>query len=839
MLDTFLRKPLIPILLFYMGGILSLYESDFFNVLIPLFHFGLIFLLFRFRRVRWFAPVMVTVYVFGRVLTLLPEWIHDSENHLSHYITNQRIAVRGEVVRPIQHSPKWIRFHLKVDQLGPPDPEGTGYQWTDVTGKIRFKLYLDTLPADPGDRIQIDRVLLHKPRRFQNLGTFDYERWLKNRGVDATGWVRSMNQVTLLSKPPAPTLTARTERLKHQVSNLINEHALGDATGIIQAMVLGNTGYLTDENRERFQKSGIAHLLAISGLHMGFIAYFFYLILYPLTFQLTHRVFPRVCRSGFPFKLTAALTIPLICGYAFLIGYKVSAIRATIMIVVFLVSVLLGRYRDMLNTLAVAALIILIWNPASIYEAGFQLSFMAVLGIALTLNRFGSSSKSDQPLTTPSLFTSLWRNQKLELFFGFTISATLVTLPLVLYHFNQLILSGIVLNFIAIPVASVFIPLMFALVWISLLGFPQTIDFISYITLFITKWVGMAGEIPGSVHYLSTPPLLSILGFYLLLLLLLYWKNVRKKWASIVVILFLLIVPSIIKPGLFHSRGTLQVHFLDVGQGDSTLIRFPDGRSMLIDGGGQFGNFNVGQGVVEPYLRSIQVSKIDFLVASHSDSDHISGLFPLMKRMEVGRFIDNGVLDLKSKSSELQKLAKAAGVPYTPAWSERNIRFPSGVQIEVIHPTPEFLQDGRKNNKNRKGRQNNSSVVIRLKWNQLSLLFTGDIEHQAESYLVGSYDSLKADVLKVPHHGSRTSSTIPFLESVSPKYALISCGFRNWHGHPHPTIVKNYRDRGITLFRTDLNGEIVLEATGNHWRLVPFDDWKQKYSRFSLKNLFL
>jgi competence protein ComEC len=837
MLETLPRKPLIPLLLFYTGGILTQHESDLYNVLIPLYHLGLVVLLWRFRGVRWFVPGMLAAFGLGGWLSLFPKWIHEAEHHLAHYVTHQRVAVRGEMVRPIQYGPDFVRFHLRVDQLGRPNPDGTGYRWTDVTGTVRFKLHSNVLPAEAGDRVEIDRVLLYKPRRFQNLGGFDFERWLTQQGVDATGGIRSFHRITLLSKPPSPTLTARTERLKGAISDVVNQRAQEGTAGIIQTMVLGNTDFLSDEDRERFQKSGIAHLLAISGLHLGFIAYFFFWALYPLLFHAVYWVHPRSCRAGIPYKLTAGLTIPLIAGYTFLIGYKVSAVRAAIMIVAYLISVLWGRQRDLLNTLAGAALVILIWNPDSIYQAGFQLSFMAVLGIALALNRFGSTDDPDPAFQTSSQLGGLGNRRKVTLFLAVTLFASLATLPLVLFHFNQLILSGLVLNFIAIPVASVYIPMMFALVLIGYLGFPQAIDFISRITGFVSRWRGTLGEIPGSFYYVSTPPLLSVLAFYLFLLLILYWKNVRKPWIVLGGILLLFVVPLGIKPGLFHSKGTLQIHFLDVGQGDATLIRFPDGQTLLVDGGGGFGTFNVGEGVVEPYLRTLQISRIDYLVATHPDSDHIAGLFPLIRHMKVGWFFDNG--QAESEFLPLRNLAESAGARYGLPGSLGTFHFPSGIRIDWIHPTPEFRQVEMENRKMQPADPNNSSVVLRLIWGRLSLLLPGDIEHRAETYLAESGIPLRADVLKVPHHGSRTSSTVPFLESVSPQYAVISCGYRNWHGHPHPGVLRAYRQRGVTLFRTDLHGSLILETRGEEWRWFRFEDWKRRYSRLSLWNMFL
>ncbi|RMF90791.1 MAG: MBL fold metallo-hydrolase, partial [Nitrospinota bacterium] len=332
-------------------------------------------------------------------------------------------------------------------------------------------------------------------------------------------------------------------------------------------------------------------------------------------------------------------------------------------------------------------------------------------------------------------------------------------------------------------------------------------------------------HLPAASLRLPTPHLLTLLPLYATLF---SWPHLTRRegrlsWKAALLLLGLSLLVFRDGYGYYRHSGSLRVTFLDVGQGEAALLEFPNGKTMLIDGGGSFSDdFDMGEMVVAPFLWDKGMRRIDILVLSHPHADHLKGLLFLLDTFQVGQLWDNGSAVRTPSYLRLRARAEAKGI-YHPLTEPTT--FPSaafgGVEVQVLHPSPPFTRSLQTRYAPTDDPYlNNRSLVLRLRYGEVSFLFTGDLEETGEQHLVEAYRGrLRTTVLKVPHHGSRTSSSLPFLQEVQPAVAVISVGAMNWLHYPHPQVLRRYQSQGIRVLRTDRQGAITIETTGQGYRI--------------------
>lgn len=652
----------------------------------------------------------------------------------------------------------------------------------------------------PGDRVRL-LAMLGEPYAFGNPGEFDYRLWLKKRGVLVTGYVKSEKLIERLQEGTGPS--AFIQRTRMEIARFI------DSSGTyypepLKALVISGQGGIDRALKEAFAVTGTAHILSISGLHVGMVAAFSYWVML-FFFKRSEKALLALNAKKTALILAAVPTLI----YALLAGLPVATQRSVVMALAFIASFAIGRGKDHLNTLSLAGLIILALNPASVWDVSFQLSFGAMASIIILVPRIkellgaafeGSTEEKDRSAKKAVL--GFFRKRLLPLLL-ITIAAGIGTSPILAYHFHRVSVAGLAANLVAVPLAGVTVP--FLLISSALLPLSETL---AWITLFpadlsfslLAGAVKLFAAIPYASLWVSPPGLHEIALYYLLIFSIAHLGRARVyKLAAPACALLLIALPWVMDSK--EPPSVLRVTYLSVGQGDSAFVDLPGGKTMLIDGGGTNNpDFDTGERVVAPFLRSKGVEKIDYMVLSHAQQDHMGGLLFVAKNMEVGEFWWNGEGNL----GNLGKLGTALdenGVMKRVVNSSTGKLNAGQAQIEFFNPLKGVDLD-----------TNDNSLVLKISYGERSFLFTGDIAEKAEKLLASG--RLKADVMKAPHHGSKYSSTAEFLSMVKPSTVVISAGRLNSFGFPHKETLERYGEAGSEVLRTDTMGAVIIETDG-------------------------
>ncbi|MBI2982431.1 MAG: DNA internalization-related competence protein ComEC/Rec2 [Deltaproteobacteria bacterium] len=649
-------------------------------------------------------------------------------------------------------------------------------------------LTFETLPSlTRGDTISF-LARLKGPTSYKNPGGFDYRRSLERKGIFLAGFVAAGDwELTRTAPPSLFTLDPLRSRLKQKLDRGISP----TAGSFLKALLLGDTSGLTPELWNDFQSTGTAHIIAISGQHIAIIG-----ALCIALFLFLLKCSSRLILACPVKKIAGLLTLLPITFYILLAGAPPSAVRAGLMFAISVIAYCLKREIDLLSAIAFAAIIITLFDFAAPFTLSFQLSFLAVLSMALLLPPLRGK--------TPRLLLPV----------VVTLAATLGTAPLVACRFHSLPVSGLLTNLWAVPYTSFLIPLgglsLGIASWIPPLEDPLLLLLDKITRLFLSL---LHRSADWSFVYELYPKGETTLLLYLGLLFLI--GLLYKKWKPA---LGLLISGILIVIGLnfiSNQRDALKVTFIDVGQGDAALVESPDGRTLLIDGGGFLipGKpvlFDVGREVVVPFLKRSGVKKIDLILLSHPHPDHYGGLQAVVETFPVGEFWWNGeefpdpsfdklLGALREKRIESRKVLAPGQSEFGP------------MKLQILYPKEIRSHESI----------NNNCLVAQLTFGETRFLFAGDIEREAEEEIVKSAD-LRSTVLKIPHHGSRTSSSVPFIDTVKPEFAVMSLAEGNFFNFPHPGVLEKYENRGVKVFRTDRNGAVTFSSDGHSVSASPF-----------------
>lgn len=511
-------------------------------------------------------------------------------------------------------------------------------------------------------------------------------------------------------------------------------------------------------------------------------------------------------------RITKILTIIFLIFFMALTGFTASVVRASIMGILILTSGLVHRKSDTINNLGISSLIILICNPYTIIDAGFWLSFAGTMGIILLeepINSYFQKFKICKIKSISWIINS----------FTITFAANIIIIPIMAYMFSTFSMTFWISNILAAPVMEFVTIYGFLIYFISIFLLPLA-KFLGIILNFslnsLIKIAEITSLIPGSSIYIKTPYLLECIIYYLILFLIFNWKRIKEKlennkilekikknsYKYISIILISIILTNTISNKIFQE---IKIYFVDVGQGDSTLIQTIEGKNILIDGGGsEFGSFDVGESILLPYLLDRRITTIDYLMISHFDSDHIGGVFAILENLEVKNIIISKQGETSENLKKFYEITNNKGIRTIIVKKGDIVEIDKYSHFEILFPEDNLIEDNI---------LNNNSIVARFNSLDFSILFTGDIEEIAEKRLCELYsgtDKLEAFVLKVAHHGSKTSSTEEFLELVKPKIALIGVGKNNNFGHPNIDVIERLENMGSKIYRADNCGEIII-----------------------------
>lgn len=648
-----------------------------------------------------------------------------------------------------------------------------------------IKVYCN-FPVDvqKGDRVWLEGSL-KPPARAGNPGEFDYRQYLEQHGIYYILSVKEKKDLQLQAS--ASGLQALVNSYRSHSQKLIKEILPTDDASIMLGMLLGIIEGIDSNEYTDYQKTGIVHIFSVSGLHVGFL-----LVLCAWIGSLL----------GLSRKARMVASITLLLLYASLTGWPVPVIRSVIMGGLGLIAYYSGRENQLINTLGLAGVVILLINPFALLQISFQLSFAAAWGLVclfpLLKRRINYSNRWGDLLLVP-------------------ICAQLAVLPLTAYHFNLFSPLALLAN----------IPVTYLSGGVVILGFLTLLG--GGIMPFISSWFlypaglcidlirvvnQLVVSIPGSYLRVATPGIALIVLYYAGLILLIYgFCHTREEkrasawigWGTGMVIIFIIILCL---PGSVYNRGQVELSFIDVGQGDCILLKTPRGKFILVDGGGSEFT-DPGSRKVLPYLYHRGVRELFLAINTHPDTDHLQGWKTVLKEIPV-RYV--GIPSNLAESKEYQGLTKTMAsqqVPVIRLFAGNHINTGEDLQIKVLHPPPGFNADNA----------NDQSVVLHIAYGSFSALLTGDIGIMPMQELLMNQQIGPVTVLKIPHHGSKTSLLVPFYEKTGARWAVISVGENNLFGHPHPSIVEALEEKDIKILRTDRDGAIIFSSDGSRVRL--------------------
>lgn len=742
------------------------------------------FLLFSlaFYKTRYSNPLLIASLIVATAASL-------PASLLPNQIPTTLLTIQGRVSEPPRHFEDRLSFPVQLEYFSKDDQRllTSGRVWVRMSGN---------LPGlKPGLKVKLTGWLVPNPSP-RNPGDYDLNAWrLRNEYIGEL-LVTDASRVSIIG-----TRLPIIYRVQNGIAAACERYG-GEYAALWQALLLGIRRDLDPTLIEELKETGLSHLLALSGLHVGF------LIVMVVTLGALLRL---------PISMRAVLAIAVILVFAVIVPARGSTLRAVIMSAALFSGVMLKRWTTMLNCLALAALVILVYRPGELYDAGFQLSFAATGGIVLYHKQLESFSHRWLAVYGP------WgRRLTHYVLVPFLIScaATLMVMPLTSYHFGLMALGAPIFNLVAIPLlglifAGGWVVALLSLVSHSLAGL--TADGVNLLALLwhqIVHWFAVAAP---TTDWRFAP--ISIA----LLLAIIIWaarssRSTRFRFLAAAAV----IVAVLVADGVIPRISNLQIWFLDVGHGDAALWLFPDGRTAVVDDGPVMADDRPNP--VEQTLARFNRRRIDLLVASHPESDHIGGLVSLVEKYPIGIAITSPVSANTDLWRQLMDASERKGVEWQRLTGGAQIQgLSQDYRLSVLNPPPGVTGWST----------NNSSLGLLLeapvgKDGKLRLLTAGDAELEAEAAMMGQ-EGIEAELLKVSHHGSSTSSSVAFLEMVSPKIAVISrAGWNEVSRYRSPTeVLDRLRRRGVIICQTNLSGAVLLEPYKNThapvWRLV---DWR-------------
>ena len=709
---------------------------------------------------------------------------------------------------------------------------------TPVEGKVM--LNVTTNDAFRYGQVIRFRTKLRTPHSFQNPGGFDYERYLKLKGILVQGFINNPAQIVVLRENQGSPLRMRLETFRDRLKKIIRANTTSPSSEIVQAMILGNQNEIPREVMDRFNRTGTSHIIAISGFNVGIIA-LFAIFMVRIIMKSSEYLLLRFDII----KVSTTLSFIPVALFTFIAGMGISVVRATIMALAFLVAIILGKDRDLYNTLALAALLILVVSPPSLFDISFQLSFAAVAsilyltpilnGLLPVMNIEGKSK------------TRLFLGRRLHdiaLFMIVSVSATLGTLPLVVLYFNRVSLVSLVANIAVVPIMGIIaLPVCMAIILTAPLSEWLTVLLIKLSVFLVNISLAMVdyfASLPWSAYDVVTPNMVEMAAYYLMLFLLFGLigdctekrqaltprtktcdTGFRMRAGALAGVLLLFSGYLLYGYSVHAQDRDLRMTVIDVGQGSSTLIRFPGGKKMLIDGGGSFSeDFDIGRYVVAPFLWKEKIGSIDIIVLTHIHPDHLNGLKFVLEHFKIGEFWSNGQVSDTAIFKDIEKIIAEKNIQCRRLSAQTVPFILDGVNVEILNPVvpvkgslpPQIIDE-----------TNNQSMVMKLTYDAISVMLPGDISAPTEMLLAHRGKGFESDVLLVPHHGSLTSNSELFIDRLKPRLALISCGKDNIFRLPHPEVLRRYHVRKIQVFRTDRDGAITVTSNGRDLRVRSFN----------------
>lgn len=622
------------------------------------------------------------------------------------------------------------------------------------------------------------------PKENTNPKLFNYKQYLMSNKIYAI--TNILGNYKIIETKKLSKLYNLKRDIKNNIKTTISNGMSEINSRRILAIILGKDDLLEDKEITSFREIGIAHVFAVSGLHIGVLSVFLLFIFRILNIN---------------YRIASLLTVICIYLYGYIIDFPISVLRASILFSLLILSRLIHKRLDYINILSFTAVILLLIRPLWLFDIGFQLSFVTTFFIIYL---------------TDKIDRSIFEDVKFSKYLSPVIAVYIGITPILINNFNYLTITSILSNLILVPILSLSIILSFLSILISVISIElgmyilfiidKLLLIFNYLFYFFDKFINISIISP-SLNIFNT------ILYYSIVYIAFNYKKINKIKFTYRFVAFIYIV--IIISSVFISTVTEEwkVDFIDVGQGDSILISIGK-KNFLVDTGGRaFGDFDVGERVIEPYLLKNGISYIDGVFITHFHDDHCKGLISILKNDRIK--IQNIFIGYKNENNELynkiNKLAKKKKINIININKGDKISIKEGIYIDVLNPLSDEINNT----------ENNMSLTMLLRLNDIDMLLTGDIEKEIEKLLIEDIDDI--EILKVPHHGSNTSSTQNFIEKSKPEIAIISVG-KNNYGHPNKEVLNRIKDSRAKIYRTDKNGLIRIENSNGSFKINTYKD---------------
>ena len=638
-----------------------------------------------------------------------------------------------------------------------------------------------------GDLIKIDGEYII-PSESRNYKGFDYREYLKTKKIYGT--IKTNNNINILKENNLNFILIVSNNIRNYVINASGKLLPAETSKLLIGILIGDKSGISENIINNFKISNLSHMLSVSGTHTSYI-------ILGITYILN--------KSKISKKWIYIITIMILILFMFITNFTVSVTRACFMSIIILGANLLYRKQDFATSIAISLLIILVINPFSINEVGLQLSYLGTIGIIL----FNKNIKA--------ILNKTSINNKIIEILSVTISAQIIIIPIMIFRFNTLSLTFFISNVLASPFLGINIILGFITIFISLISFSLAEIFAILLNLSLKALIfisSFTAKLPLSSILIKTPYLISIVFIYCIMLVMNYIftlynsktnlrlfqkrllkrENIKAFLVSILIIIILFNTFS-----YFYSLipKDLKIYFIDVGQGDSCLVITPKNKKILIDGG------EGKTDVLLSYLLDRRIKSIDYIIISHFDSDHCNGLIEVIQKLKIKNILISKQAYFCNEYKNIANLINSKKIRVTFVKQGDELSIDKNVNINIFYPPENLEYDDL----------NNNSIVTKLTYNKFTMLFTGDIE-KSEENILNKYKSrdLQSSIIKIAHHGSKTSSSEEFIKEVNPKIALIGVGENNKFGHPNKKVLERLKNINCKIYRTDKMGEIEIKV---------------------------
>lgn len=715
-------------------------------------------------------------------------WREDVRNRPLYQDCGKQCVLTGEIFGKVEETERYVRFSINAETI---EINGRSRDVKERISVICFR-NASSIPMPPvlnrGNIVTIN-CKISTPDSAMNTNGFDYSRYLKSQGIYFET-VADATQISVVGSRPH-FITDAIYRFRMKCVSLFDAVFPAEESGVLKAYIVGDSSGITTKTDEIFSASGLSHVLSVSGMHVAVF----------LSFITAFLRFLKISK-----RKQMILSLCFVLLFVVFTGASIATLRAGFVCLFALGAQLVFKHSDPLTALAEAAAILCVYNPLVILDASFLLSFSASLGIILFA---GGISRTFARLykCIPVQFKIRHLVKTICDLTAVGISANLVIIPILVALFNQFSIVSILAT---IAISPLLTPILVGGLLFCIVGiFSQSLAYpIAGFLFLCTKWMILIANRFSSLPFATiswgniSPFILLFYAIFVAFICFTLVKyNKRGYYISLYSVLVLLFVLLL---NLSSVYSVAKVYFINVGQGDCSVIDAPGDCEILVDAGGKESNGSVGENVVKPYLLQNGIYDIEYAIASHGHADHVNGLTRLLEIMKVKHLLVPQGFGMTDEGAQLLQRAAENNVPITFLKHGDVLQVNDDMQIHVILPDEKILPFLDVND------ENDRSLLLKLEYGDVSFLYTGDLTNVGENYAATIYpELLKADVLKIAHHGAEASDSQKFLDAVNPEYAYIPVG-ENSYGHPSPKVIERLKTNNISYYRADYHHDVCF-----------------------------